>query len=98
MGFEPRIHDFPAELTDLVSGPNEAQVLVSMQKEFNVERIQCRKISVQKQFKERDKVIGKMWIFSEKHTTQTECGPLQRVSVALKCGVFIIHGLGDIIG
>ena len=93
-----RIHVFPAEITDLVLGPNETQVLVSMQKKFNVERIQCRKISVQKQFKERDKVIGKMQIYSEQHTPQTECGPLQRVNVVLKCGVFSIYWLGDIIG
>ena len=38
-----RIHGFPAEITDLVSEPNEAQVLVSMQK-----KIQCRKNSMQK--------------------------------------------------
>ena len=93
-----RIHVFPAEITDLVLGPNETQVLVSMQKKFNVERIQCRKISVQKQFKERDKVIGKMQIYSEQHTPQTECGPLQRVNVVLKCVVFSIYWLGDIIG
>ena len=72
--------------------------LSQCRKKFNVERIQCRKISVQKQFKERDKVIGKMWIYSEKHTPRTECGPLQRVNVALKCGVFSIYGLGNIIG
>ena len=30
--------------------------------------------------------------FREKHTPQTECGPLQRVSAALKCGVFSFIG------
>ena len=33
-----------------------------------------------------------MDVFSEK---QPECGPLQRVSVALKCGVVSFYGLGN---
>ena len=33
---KPKSHSLPTEITDLVSGPNEAQVLdVSSQKEFN---------------------------------------------------------------
>ena len=36
----------------------------------------CRKNSV------RDKVIGKKWIYREKHTQQTEWGPFQKVRAA----------------
>ena len=34
----------------------------------------------------REKVIGKKWIYSdsEKYTPQTECGPSQRVSTAMR--------------
>ena len=39
----------------------------------------------------RDKLIGKKWIYSDLERitlhTQTECGPSQRASVAVKCGV-----------
>ena len=71
----------------------------------------CRKNSV------RDKVIGKKWIYREKHTQQTECGPfqkagaavvetlhrqecglMQRVNVASKCGVVSVYGLSNFIG
>ena len=34
----------------------------------------------------------------EKHTPQTECGPSQKMKVALKYGVVSFHGLGNFIG
>ena len=50
----------------------------------------------------RDKVIGKKWIFylfrfREKHTPQTERGPSQRASAAVKCGVVSFYRLGNFI-
>ena len=62
----------------LVSGPNLAQVIdVSSQKEFS-----------------DDKVIElDLFRFREKHIPQTECGPLQRASVALKCAWLASIGL-----
>ena len=30
----------------------------------------------------RDKVIGKKWIYLERNTPQTKCGPSQKVTVA----------------
>ena len=41
----------------------------------------CRKNSV------RDKVIGKKWIYLERNTPQTECGPSQKVRKAPGYGV-----------
>ena len=32
-------------------------------------------------------LIGKKWIYLEKHTPQTECGPSQTVKVAQRCGM-----------
>ena len=52
----------------------------------------CRKNSV------RDKVIGKKWINSERNTSRTECGPLQRVTVTLKCGMVSFHELDNFVG
>ena len=47
----------------------------------------------------RDRMIGKKLIlFREKHTPQTQGGPLQKVSVALKCGVVSFYGMDNFIG
>ena len=40
-----------------------------------------------------------MDLVTEKYISQTECGPLQRVSaVASKCGIVSFHGLSNVIG
>ena len=59
----------------LVSGPNETQLLdVSSQKEFSE--------------RQSDRSEEDLFRFREKHTPQTECGPLQRVNAATrKCGM-----------
>ena len=43
----------------VVSGPSEVQVL---------------DVSSEKEFSER-KMVGKKWIYLERNTSQTECGP-----------------------
>ena len=66
----------------LVLGPNEAQGL---------------NVSSQKEFSERQ-VIGKTWIYSDSErsdTPQAECGPSQRASAAVKCGVVSFYGVGN---
>ena len=56
-------HGLLIEITHLVPGLNEAQVLdVSLQKEFN----------------ERQSDRLEVDLFREKHTPQTECGPSQK--------------------
>ena len=35
--------------------------------------------------------------FNKKHTPQAECGPFQRVSVAVKWGMVSFYGLGNFI-
>ena len=52
----------------------------------------CRKNSV------RDKVIGKKWIYLQRDTPQTECGPSQRARVALKYCLVSFYRLGNFIG
>ena len=48
---------------------------------------------------ERDKVIGKKWIYLERNTLhRQECGPSQRESAASKCGAVSFYGLGKFIG
>ena len=34
--------------------------------------------------------------FREKHTPQTECGPSQKASVAMKCGIVGFYRLGNV--
>ena len=47
----------------------------------------------------RDKVIGKKWIYLERNTLHRQCGPSQRVSLAVpKFGVVSYYGLGNFIG
>ena len=76
----------------LVSGLNEAQVLFFFLK-LRFLMSHGRKNSV------RDKVIGKKWIYLERNTLPRQCGPLQRVSLAvLKFGVVSYYGMGDFIG
>ena len=54
-------------------------------------------VSHQRQNLVRDRVIGKKLIlFGEKHST--ECGPLPKVRVALKCGVVSFYGTDNFIG
>ena len=78
-----RTHGLPTEITLLVSGPDEAQVL---------------DVSLQKEFSEKQSMSKKGILFREKHTPQTECQPSQRVNAALKCGVVSYYGLGNFIG
>ena len=61
-------HGLPTQFTDLVSGPSEAQVL---------------DVPLQKEVGERQSDRKEVDLFRKKHTSQTECGPSQRVSVAL---------------
>ena len=68
----------------MFSGPNEAQVLdVSLQKEFSE--------------RQSDRAVVDLFRFREKCAPQTECGPLQRVNVALKCGVVSLCRLGNFV-
>ena len=78
-----KTHSFPTEITHLVSGLNDAQVL---------------NISSQKEFSERqsDRLEGDL--FREKHTPQTECGPSREVRAASPCGVVSFYGLGNFLG
>ena len=46
----------------------------------------------------RDKAIGKKWIYLERNTPQTECGPSQKVRKAPGYGVVIFIGVGNFIG
>ena len=63
----PKLMVFQIEITHLVSGPNEAQVLdVLSQKEFSE--------------RQSDRYKVDLFRFREKHTPQTECGPSQRAS------------------
>ena len=39
-----------------------------------------------------------MYLFREKHTPQTECGPSQKVRVALKHVIVSFYELGNFIG
>ena len=64
----------------VVSGPSEVQVL---------------DVSSQKEFSER-KMVGKKWIYLERNTSQTECGPSQRESLVVSKGVLVsFYGLGN---
>ena len=67
----------------LVSGPNEAQIFdISSQKEFS---------------EKSDRWEVDLFRFREKHTSRTECGPLQRArALASKCGVVSFYGLGNV--
>ena len=38
-----------------------------------------------------------LFSYRENHTPQTECGPSQRESVAVKCGEVTFYRLGDFI-
>ena len=68
----------------LASGLNKAQVLdVSSQKEFSE--------------RQSDREEVDLFRFREKHTSQTECGPSQRVSTAWKCGLVSFYRLGNFI-
>ena len=62
-GARTRIHCLLIDIAHLVSGLNEAQVLF----------VSARRNSV------RGKVIGKMWVYLEIHTPQTECCSSQKV-------------------
>ena len=55
-----KTHSLPTEITHLVSGVNEAQVL---------------DVSSQKEFSERQSDRLEVDLFREEHTPQTECGP-----------------------
>ena len=46
----------------------------------------------------RDKVIGKKWIYLEKPTPQSDCGPSQRMNIANECVMVGFYGLGNFIG
>ena len=53
---------------------------------------------MQKEFSERQSDRLEVGLFGEKHTPQTEYGPLQRVSAAVaKCGVVSFYGLDNFI-
>ena len=45
----------------------------------------------------RDKVKGKKWVYSDRGMHTPECGPLHRVSTALKFGVGGFYRLGNFI-
>ena len=67
-----KTHGLPTEITHLVSGLNEAQVLdVSLQKEFSETQSDRQEVDLSR----------------EKHTPQTECGPSQKVRKAPRYGV-----------
>ena len=65
-------HSLPTEITHLVSGLNEAQVL---------------DVSSHKEFSERQSDRQEVALFREKHTPYTECGPFRKVRKAPGYGV-----------
>ena len=75
-------HDLPTEITHLVSGFNEAQVL---------------DVTVQKGFNERQSDKSEVDLFREIYIPQTEYGLSQRVSTALKCGMVSFYRLDNFI-
>ena len=74
-----KTHSLPTEVTHLVSGLNEAQVL---------------DVSSQKEFSERQSDGYEVDLFREKHTPQTDCGPSQKSRKAPGYGIvsFYRHG------
>ena len=77
-------HGLLTEIIHLVSGLNKAQFLdVSLQKEFSE--------------RQSDREEVDLFRFREKHTPQTECGPSQRVSGAVRCGMVSFYRLGNFI-
>ena len=46
----------------------------------------------------RNKVVGKKWIYLERNTPQTECGPFQKKREASQYGVVSLYGLGNFMG
>ena len=76
-----KTHSPPTEITDLVSGPKEVQVL---------------DVSSQKKFSERQSDRQEVDIFRKKHSPQSVGHHRVRVT-APKCSVVSFYGLGNFI-
>ena len=92
LGLEPtcwdsnpaKTHSLPTEITHLVSGLNEAQVL---------------DVSSQKELSERHKVMGKKWIYLERYTFHRQSvGHLRRRERHQGMGLSVFIGEGNFIG